>query len=42
MALDADSKTIFMHVAIREREEMAMDPEKNVQIEAQIETQSGV
>ena len=34
VALDADSKTFVVHVAIREREEMAIDPDKKVQIEA--------
>ena len=36
-ALDTDNKTFVMHVAIREREEMTMDPERKAQIEAQIE-----
>ena len=27
--LDADSETFVVHVAIREHEEMAMDPDKN-------------
>ena len=27
-ALDADSKTFIIHVAIREREEMAIDPDR--------------
>ena len=34
-ALDADSETFVVHVAIRECEEMAMDPDKKAQIEAQ-------
>ena len=33
-ALDADSKTFVVHVAIREWEEMAIDPDKKAQIEA--------
>ena len=45
-ALDADSKTFVMYVAIQKWEEMAMDPDKKAQIKAQIEdqikTQSGV
>ena len=40
-ALDADSKTFVVHVAIWEREEIAMDPGRKTQIEAQIEAQSG-
>ena len=40
-ALDADSETFVVHVAIREQEEMAMNPDKKAQIEAQIEAQSG-
>ena len=39
-ALDTDSKTFVMHVTIREREEMAMDPGRKAQIETQIEAQS--
>ena len=34
-ALDADSKTFVVHVTIREREEMAMNPDRKAQIEAQ-------
>ena len=34
-ALDADSKTFIMHVAIRERKEMAIDPDRKAQINAQ-------
>ena len=41
-ALDADSETFVVHVAIREREEMAMDPGRKAQIEAQSEAQSGI
>ena len=33
-ALDADSKTFVVHVVVREREEMAIDPAKKAQIEA--------
>ena len=33
-ALDADNETFVVHVAIREWEEMAMDPDKKAQIEA--------
>ena len=40
-ALDADSKTFVVHVAIREREEMAMDPGRKAQIEAQSGAQCG-
>ena len=40
VALDADSKTIVVHMAIRKREEMTMDPERKAQIEAQIGAQS--
>ena len=39
-ALDADSKTFIMHVAIRVREEIVIDPDKKVQIEAQRGAQS--
>ena len=35
VALDANSETFVILVAIREREEMAMDPAKKAQIEAQ-------
>ena len=38
--LDTDSKTFVVHVAIREREEMAMDPDRKAQIEVQIKAQS--
>ena len=31
-ALDTDSKTIIVHIAIREREEMVIDPGKKAQI----------
>ena len=34
-ALDADSETFVMHVAIRESEEMPMNPDKKTQIKAQ-------
>ena len=34
-ALDADSKTFIVHVAVRGREKMAMDPTRKAQIEAQ-------
>ena len=33
-ALDADSKTFVVYVAIREHKEMAMDPTRNAQIKA--------
>ena len=33
--LDADSETFVVHVAIREHEEMAINPNKKAQIEAQ-------
>ena len=38
-ALDVNSKTFVVQVAIQEREEMAVDPDKMTQIEAQIEAQ---
>ena len=34
-ALDADSETFVAHVVIRERKEMAMNPDRKAQIEAQ-------
>ena len=34
-ALDMDSKTFVVHVAIRKREKMAINPDKKAQIEAQ-------
>ena len=37
--LEADSKTFVMHVAIREREEIAMDPDRKAQIKAQSRAQ---
>ena len=40
-ALDADSETFVVHVAIREREEMAMNPDRKAQIEAQSGAQVG-
>ena len=40
-ALDADNETFVVHVAIRKREKITMDPEKKVQIEAQSWSQSG-
>ena len=40
-ALNVDSETFVVHVAIREQEEMAMDSGRKAQIEAQIEAQSG-
>ena len=40
-ALDTDSKTFVMHVAIREREEMAMNPDRKAPIEAQSGAQVG-
>ena len=33
--MDADRKTFVLHVAIQEREEMAMDHDRKAQIEAQ-------
>ena len=39
-ALDADSKTYVMHVAIRKRKETAMHPDKKAQIKAQTKAQS--
>ena len=39
--LDADSKTFVVHMAIREREEMAIDPDRKAQIKAQSGAQSG-
>ena len=41
-ALDADSETFVMHVAIREQEEMAIDPDRKAQIEAQSGARNGV
>ena len=41
MALDANSETFVVHVAVQEWEKMAMDPDKKIQIKAQIEVQSG-
>ena len=35
VTLDADSETFVVHVAIWEHEEMAMDPDRSAQIEAQ-------
>ena len=35
VALDTDSKTFVVHMAIRERKKMAMDPDRKAQIEAQ-------
>ena len=40
-ALDADSETFVVHVAIREQEEMAMNPDRKAQIEAQRGAQVG-
>ena len=34
-ALDADSNTFIVHVAIRERDEMTIDPNQKSQIKAQ-------
>ena len=34
VALDADSEIFVVHVAIREKEEMAMNPDRKAQIEA--------
>ena len=41
MALNVDSKTFVVYVAIQEQEEMAIDSDKKTQIEAQIEVQNG-
>ena len=41
-ALDADSKTFIVYVAIREQEEMAMNLDRKAQIKAQSGAQSGV
>ena len=41
MALDADSKTFVVHVAIWEQKKIAIDPGRKTQIEAQIKAQSG-
>ena len=38
-ALDADSKTFVVHVAVRKREEMAINPDKKAQVEAQSKAQ---
>ena len=40
-ALDADSETFVVHVAIREQEEMAMNPDRKAQIEVQSGAQVG-
>ena len=40
-ALDADSETFVVHVAIREQEEMAINPDRKAQIEAQSGAQVG-
>ena len=40
-ALDANSETFVLHVAIREREKMAMNPNKKAQIKAQSKVQVG-
>ena len=40
-ALDVNSKTFVMHMAIQEQEEMAMDPDRKAQIKTQIKVQSG-
>ena len=41
-AFDADSKTVVVHVAIREQEEMTIDPEQKAQIGAQSGAQTRV
>ena len=41
VALDADSKTFVMHVAIQEREEIVMDSARKTQIETQSRAKSG-
>ena len=38
-ALDTDSKTFVVHVAVREQEEMAMDPDRKAQVKAQSRAQ---
>ena len=40
-ALDADSETFIVHVAIWKQEEMARDPSRKSQIEAQSKAKSG-
>ena len=40
-ALDASSETFVVHVAIREREEMAINPDRKAQVEAQKGAQVG-
>ena len=40
-ALDTDSEIFVMHVAIRKQEEIAMDPSRKAQIEAQSGAQCG-
>ena len=42
VALDTDSETFVVHMVIRKREEMAIDPNKKAQIEAQSGAQSEV
>ena len=39
--MDLDNETFIVHMAIQERKEMAMDPDKKTQIEAQSGVQSG-
>ena len=38
-AIDADSKTFVVYVAVREQEEMAMDPERKAQVKAKSRVQ---
>ena len=38
-ALDADSKTFVVHVAVREQEEMALDSDRKAQVETQSKAQ---
>ena len=39
-AINADSETFVVHVAIQKQEEITINPDKKAQIKAQIEVQS--
>ena len=40
VVLDVDSKTFVVYVSVREREEMAMDPDRKAQVKAQSRAQT--
>ena len=42
MALDVDSETFVVYMAIQKQEEMTVDSDKKAQIKAQIKTQGRV